>query len=204
MLMKILFMILETVLISFTITPPSYRTYDIFIDGFFNNIFYNFYVPISLFTVIILSLWYMVVMVYQSTTTKKFSEWSNLDLIIFPMITTGALLRIYCYKVITSECFKCNDNKVISSGPYSCIRHPLYTGYVMIILGRLYLCWVLHNLIPLWVQKYFWVVLGIDIWFLTFGLYNRVFSEEQILASKFERQWREYSKNKKRFIPYVF
>ncbi|CAG8521073.1 4420_t:CDS:2 [Diversispora eburnea] len=100
------------------------------------------------------------------------------------MTTAEVLLRIYCYKVITRECSARKD-KVISSGPYAYIIHPLYTGYVMIILGRLYLFWVLHNLAPLWIQKYFWVALGIDIWFLVIGLYNRVFGEEELLANKY-------------------
>lgn len=220
MLSKILFIILETTLISLNIKSSTSRIFDLFIDGALSNVFYYYYIPVNLSTVVISSLWYIAVMIYQSThypsvnvtTTaatvppqqQKIFEWSYFDFIIFSLITAGALLRILCYRIITKEPNERRDNKVIASGPYAYVQHPLYTGYVMIMLGRWYLFWVLHDWSPPQTVKYFWIFFGIDIWFLVFGLYNRAVKEEQVLAKRFGKQWNEYAKNKKRFIPYIF
>ena len=53
----------------------------------------------------------------------------------------GAIVRISCYyylgKHFTFELSVHDDHKLVTSGPYSVVRHPSYSGNTLIVIGLL-------------------------------------------------------------------
>ena len=53
----------------------------------------------------------------------------------------GAFVRISCYyylgKHFTFELSVHDDHKLVTSGPYSVVRHPSYSGNTLIVIGLL-------------------------------------------------------------------
>jgi len=80
--------------------------------------------------------------------------------------------------------------KVVDTGPYRLVRHPSYTGLLLILVG-----------LGLAVQSG-WAVLVL---LLLFGMAigYRMYVEEQALVSELGDEYVKYSKSTKRLIPYV-
>jgi protein-S-isoprenylcysteine O-methyltransferase Ste14 len=57
------------------------------------------------------------------------------------LIASGAALRLACYsalgKYFTFEMGIARDHRLVTTGPYSIVRHPSYTGAVLAYLGLL-------------------------------------------------------------------
>ncbi|KAJ7210643.1 hypothetical protein B0H12DRAFT_409703 [Mycena haematopus] len=57
------------------------------------------------------------------------------------LVTSGALLRLLCYRALgkyfTFETGITRNHRLITTGPYSLIRHPSYTGAVLAYIGLL-------------------------------------------------------------------
>ena len=81
--------------------------------------------------------------------------------------------------------------KVVSSGPYRLIRHPSYTGALMIITG-----------VGLALRSLGAVVVILVLVGLAFR--HRIRTEEQVLASELGDAYVQYSKRTKRLIPYIW
>ena len=60
------------------------------------------------------------------------------------LIITGSLFRQHCYRVLgqyfTFELSIRNGHTLVTSGPYSVVRHPSYVGCVCIAVGQLLCC----------------------------------------------------------------
>jgi protein-S-isoprenylcysteine O-methyltransferase Ste14 len=76
------------------------------------------------------------------------------------------------------------------TGPYSIVRHPIYTGMFFGAIGSFV---AIGNIITL-----IWAV-GIIIFVL-----NRVRVEEKLMSEKFGKEYTEYQKETKKIIPYVY
>jgi len=82
------------------------------------------------------------------------------------------------------------EHKLIISGPYSLIRHPIYLGEILfefsipMIANSLYGFIIMLVIIPI--------------------LLNRIRIEEKILVSKFGQEYLEYSHKTKKLIPYIY
>jgi protein-S-isoprenylcysteine O-methyltransferase Ste14 len=81
--------------------------------------------------------------------------------------------------------------KVVSGGPYRLIRHPSYTGALMIVTG---VGLALRSLGALFVIL---ILVG-----LAFGF--RIRMEERVLVSELGDEYLQYSKRTKRLIPYIW
>ena len=79
---------------------------------------------------------------------------------------------------------------VIERGPYRCIRHPCYTGLLLILLG---LSLGLAN----------WLSLLTIMGCAMIGLAYRIRVEETALREGFGQRYREYARRTKRLIPRV-
>ena len=59
------------------------------------------------------------------------------------MATLGGLIRHRCYQVLgrmfTFEMSIRRDHMLITSGPYGVVRHPGYTGFLLVVIGMLLL-----------------------------------------------------------------
>ncbi|KAG2114417.1 hypothetical protein DEU56DRAFT_919578 [Suillus clintonianus] len=124
----------------------------------------------------------------------------------------GSAIRIYCYSTLgrffTFELSIRPDHKLVTSGPYSIVRHPSYSGALCVVLGIL-LChfhtrsWLVScsGMFPSsgqWVK----LILGC-IWTAALGLVfsgfgRRIEKEEAMMQGNFGDQWKDYVKR----VPY--
>lgn len=81
------------------------------------------------------------------------------------------------------------SHELITSGPYSIVRHPIYTGIIFALLGSFIADGTLHFLI-LFVL-------------VTFGMYMRTRVEEKLMTEEFKEEYLEYKKRTKLLIPWI-
>ena len=107
----------------------------------------------------------------------------------------GLLLRsysiIYLGRFFTPNVAIAADHRLIDSGPYRFIRHPTYTGFLMILFG---LGLSFGNLASLLIAVV--PILVCLLW--------RIRIEEQALAERFGERYRAYMQRTKRLIPLVY
>ena len=82
-------------------------------------------------------------------------------------------------------------HELIRSGPYALVRHPMYTSFLLMALGQLFL---LSN----WVAGLAGLI-GFSILF-----FGRVDKEERMMLDNFGSQYRAYMETTKRIIPYLY
>jgi protein-S-isoprenylcysteine O-methyltransferase Ste14 len=83
-----------------------------------------------------------------------------------------------------------SGQKVVETGPYRLIRHPSYTGVLMILAG-----------IGLVVQSWAAVLIDIIIFGVAYGY--RMSVEEKILVGELGESYVDYMKRTKRIIPFL-
>ncbi len=82
------------------------------------------------------------------------------------------------------------DQKVVDNGPYKLIRHPAYTGFLLILTG-IGLAW------QSWIAVII-ILLGFGV-----AIGYRIHVEEKMLISVLGDDYIEYMKRTKRLIPYI-
>jgi protein-S-isoprenylcysteine O-methyltransferase Ste14 len=80
--------------------------------------------------------------------------------------------------------------KVVKTGPYRLVRHPSYTGALLIIVG-----------VGLALQSWGAVLVLLLVFGITFGY--RIRMEEKVLVSELGDEYVQYMKTTKRIIPYI-
>ena len=80
--------------------------------------------------------------------------------------------------------------KVVKTGPYRLVRHPAYTGALLIMVG-----------VGLALQSWGAVLVILVIFGLTFGY--RMRTEEKVLVNELGEEYVQYMKTTKRIIPYI-
>ena len=80
------------------------------------------------------------------------------------------------------------QSQLTTSGPYSLVRHPLYVGSFMMMLG---FCALIDD------AENIWFVLGPFVGLYLLG----ILSEERTLGQRFGTRWRDYAKSVPRFLP---
>lgn len=78
--------------------------------------------------------------------------------------------------------------ELITSGPYRLVRHPIYTGILIAVLGSALV------LGPIW-----WLMF---LWFGVYFIYSAR-KEEQLMAQQFPNQYPDYKKRTKMLVPFV-
>ncbi|EAU86696.2 hypothetical protein CC1G_06457 [Coprinopsis cinerea okayama7 len=138
-----------------------------------------------------------------------------------PLLIAGALftilaasLRIWCFKklgpLFTFEITIRPKHELITSGPYSFVRHPSYTGVFLTLIGASLLLFAPSN----WVAtKGVWTVPGalfglfwaVKCAFAFRGTYLRLTTEDEVLRETFGVEWEEYARRVPwRLLPGVF
>jgi protein-S-isoprenylcysteine O-methyltransferase Ste14 len=79
---------------------------------------------------------------------------------------------------------------LIRSGPYTIVRHPIYTGLLLAMLGTAIIVGEVRGL------------LGLGVLFLSFWLKSRI--EERFMLEQFGPDYRRYQQQVKALIPHVF
>lgn len=94
--------------------------------------------------------------------------------------------RYFTIKVMTSP-----DQPVITTGPYRFVRHPSYSGLVLILLG-------IGVLFGNWIGLAGLVVLPLA------GLVYRIFVEERALTAALGGAYQTFASSRQRLIPHVW
>ncbi len=82
------------------------------------------------------------------------------------------------------------DHTLVENGPYRLIRHPSYTGLLLVMIG-----------IVLALQTLLGTIINLVVFALVFGY--RIYVEEKALKAKLGERYIAYSKRTKCLIPYV-
>ncbi|KAI0647052.1 hypothetical protein C8Q79DRAFT_1009200 [Trametes meyenii] len=127
----------------------------------------------------------------------------------------GGLLRMWCHRALgkhfTWQVSVQDDHKLITTGPYSVVRHPSYLGAVFMLVGKTLslLCPgsypVESGIMGTWWGK--GVVGGmLGYWALVvLALLRRAGKEDDVLSRRFGEQWRVWSqKTKYKAVPFIY
>ena len=110
------------------------------------------------------------------------------------LILLGSLLRRSCWRTLgqyfTGDVRARPDQPVIRAGPYRLVRHPSYTAGMMMFIG-----------IGLALGSWFSFALLTIATIATYGY--RVVIEERALLDTIGEAYRSYTRETKRFIPYI-
>jgi protein-S-isoprenylcysteine O-methyltransferase Ste14 len=110
------------------------------------------------------------------------------------LIYAGIALRFYAITLLgtffTTTVAVSPEQTVIEAGPYRLIRHPSYTGLLVILLG-----------IGLSLTN--WSSLIVIIGCALIGFRYRIRVEEEVLQEQLGHRYQEYMRRTKRLIPFV-
>jgi protein-S-isoprenylcysteine O-methyltransferase Ste14 len=84
-----------------------------------------------------------------------------------------------------------SDHRIVREGPYRYLRHPSYTGMLMILLG-----------LGLASRTWLGTLIILALFSLVIGY--RVIVEENALKTEFGKEYIEYAKRTKRLLPFLF
>ncbi|PIL32217.1 hypothetical protein GSI_05462 [Ganoderma sinense ZZ0214-1] len=128
--------------------------------------------------------------------------------------TLGCLLRAAAYwamgSLFTFEVVIKDDHTLVTTGPYSYVRHPSYTGAVLILLGTHlihfgdtgFMTHCKHGNPPVLALDYMWRSGTI---FAVFSLARRCSVEDGLLRERFGKIWEEYQVDVPyRLLPYIY
>ena len=111
------------------------------------------------------------------------------------LLVSGSLLRRYCFRTLgryfTGNVRVQSDQPVIQDGPYRRVRHPSYTGGMLMYLGT-------GLALTSWLSAL--VLFGMGA--ATYAY--RVHVEERALSSSIGQPYIAYMQRTKRFLPFVF
>lgn len=126
----------------------------------------------------------------------------------------GGSFRLWSYKVMgdlfTYEVVIKKSHSLVTSGPYAYVRHPSYTGVILMLIGEHLMqfgdagyvpyCGIKHT--PFWPVVWSWPLIAI---FGGFSLFRRCAVEDKQLVEHFGTVWKEYAaKVRWRLFPYVY
>jgi protein-S-isoprenylcysteine O-methyltransferase Ste14 len=107
----------------------------------------------------------------------------------------GSLLRRHCFRILgqyfTFDVQTSEAQPVIETGAYRWIRHPSYTGGVLMFAG---IGLALGN----------WASLAVLVGTLLVGYAYRVRMEERALLATMGERYADYMRRTKRFVPFLF
>ncbi len=118
-------------------------------------------------------------------TTKVIADIVTLVGLLIMIWARKTLDRNWSANIVLKE-----NHELITSGPYAYVRHPIYTGLSLMILGVVLYINTLASII-------FFIL-------FFFGAYFKAKKEERLLISHFSDRYLEYMKKVKALIPYIF
>ena len=122
-------------------------------------------------------------------------EQSYVIKIIADLVTfIGLLMMVWARKYLgnnwSGNIVLKENHELITSGPYAFVRHPIYSGLIMMVLG-----------VALYVNTYATAIFVV-VFFL--GAYYKSQKEEKLLINYFPKEYLEYKKQTKALIPFIF
>lgn len=111
------------------------------------------------------------------------------------VFAAGYALRIWSIRTLgrlfTMEIGIRGDHRLVESGPYRILRHPSYTGYLLMLAG-------------FGVAARSWIALAVPLAITAVFLTFRIRAEERMLGEALGETYAEYRKRTWRLIPYLF
>lgn len=136
----------------------------------------------------------------------KHVQVTALDLALFAFGLIGIILRLWSYHTLgrffTFDLTIRENHSLIGSGPYTCLRHPSYTGILLIyftfseLVAIPYIKMINKDLVQ--IARIVFVMSSLGMTFF------RVKNEEEMLSKEFKAEWREYAARRWRLIPFVY
>ncbi|KAI0648787.1 hypothetical protein C8Q79DRAFT_903887 [Trametes meyenii] len=130
-------------------------------------------------------------------------------------VWAGAILRLWCFRTLgrhfTFEVVVADDQRLVISGPYAFVRHPSYTGMILLLAGVYMMEFGADGYMvrcgitaasPVGSLAYSWMVASV---FVVLSLYHRCKVEDVELHSHFKDVWSRYRDSVPyRLIPLIF
>ena len=116
-------------------------------------------------------------------------------LIGFAIALSGELIRIWSVGFAGSETRTTTGvggTYLVTQGPYSIVRNPLYVGNILIYNGIGIMSFALFPYLQIF-----------GLLFFTFQYYCIILAEEDFLSNKFKDIFTQYTKSVNRFIPWI-
>lgn len=111
------------------------------------------------------------------------------------LFATGVFLRywgiLHLKAQFTRHVTVRKGDGIVSSGPYRKLRHPLYTGLLLIAVGM-----------ALFFQSIIAAIIGGAL--VAWALAKRMDGEEAMLIAEFGEEYREWMKSRARFLPFIY
>jgi len=130
----------------------------------------------------------------HSLIRENFVEHSNfVGIVGLLFCSSGTFLACWARKKLgenwSLSIQKKENHELIQSGIYGIIRHPIYTGLLMLFVGNAIIVGDYRGIIAV-------LIVFTSFWF-------KLLQEEKMLLSIFGRQYIEYQKKTKALIPYI-
>lgn len=157
----------------------------------------------------------------KSTETKLVTCGSHASVTHSTLLASGlmcvaAVVRWTCYRYLgrhfTFELALQKGQKLVTTGPYSVVRHPAYTGALMYIAGSVVL--VLGDQGSMWAQCGLWetklgrlFTTSITVLALVAAVLfiSRTYTEDEVLRKEFQEEWSLWSKKTPyRLVPLLY
>ena len=121
------------------------------------------------------------------------------------LVLLGAAIRHWCYREMgehfTFHVTLLKNHKLITTGPYSVVRHPSYTGALFVLVGKViwYMArrsWLRESMI--YQRKLSWLFIAPVMFAIIFisviAIPRRMPVEDAILKKEFGKDWDEWAK----------
>ena len=127
----------------------------------------------------------------------------------------GGLIRVWCHRTLgtlfTWQMAVRDDHELITRGPYALVRHPSYTGWLLLITGNFALLaspgsyFVESGLSGTVAGRAVVLVSFAYCMFSTGNLMRRMEKEDRVLRKEFGEQWEGWAgRTRYRLIPFVY
>lgn len=145
--------------------------------------------PIYVISCLILTIIALILNYYKIIPVLKFLDLFMIILGIL-FIIIGVILWLSAV-LVTQIDRKIKEGKLITTGIYSIVRNPIYSAFLFVFTGIIFL---VNNIYLLVLPITFWIYLTILL----------KLTEEKWLEDKFTDEYNRYSKNVNRVIPNIF
>ena len=129
------------------------------------------------------------------------------------LMVMGTIIRIQCYRELgkhfTFEVTILKDHKLITSGPYSYVRHPSYTGAYLCLAGIA--LWYAAQ--GSWLRESYkmplaWPLLApvtVHTFMAGLVLFRRISKEDEMMMKIFGKEWDEWARKvPDRILPGIY
>lgn len=143
--------------------------------------------------------------------------WSRHPVASLTLLYLGSYIRFQAYAQLgTNFTYRIGKpDQLVTSGLYAYVRHPSYTGLLMVLMATYSLFFRQRGLVSCWAllvneeivtnEKHAYLVplIGFSCAIYLF-MVRRVRDEEQMMEREFGEKWREHKLRTKKFVPYIY